>query len=112
MSTIKTISGFYGTKNANEIERISDNPKAVFHKLFLYPCKGVNSANGKLNANAGNVYIGERTEGESDVTPDLLQSADLPIVIELPQGKNKLLRDVLIQADNAGDGVYFKGWEA
>jgi hypothetical protein len=102
-----TQSGIYLLQNANAIERISDSHKLSFNKLWLYPAKAV--AGGLLTPNTGNINVGERTES-GDVTPDVLQVGDLPMVIELPQGETKLLRDVLIQGANAGDGVWFKFW--
>ena len=93
---------------ANKIFRLSDSKDATFNRLWLWPCKAID-ATGKRTLNTGSVYIGEQTDSK-DVTPDELASGDLPFPIQLPDGMTKQLRDVLIQADNAGDGVYFKYW--
>lgn len=114
MSKIVTQSGFYATKQANKIESIAADSKVEFNKLWLWPASGISAAVGSKGTripNVGNIYIGERTDSE-DVTPDVVATGDLPMVIELPQGENKMLRDVLIQADNLGDGVYYKFWTA
>jgi len=112
MSAIKTLSGIYTTRAANQVERISDSQKEVFNKMVIYPGKAIDANTRKITANVGAVYVGERTEGEGDMTPDTLASADLPIIIQLPQGREKLVRDVLVQSDNAGDGIVFKYWPA
>jgi hypothetical protein len=117
MSTIKTQSGVYQIQNANSMERISDNQKIVFNKLWLYPAKGVAKSGdasglspGLLILNGAGIFVGEHMDG-ADATPDALNINDLPLKIELPQGESKLLRDVLIQGA-AGDGVFFKYWPA
>jgi hypothetical protein len=115
MSTTSTQSGLYRIQNANSMERISDSPKAVFNKIWIYPSQGVakkltgSVQEGQLILNTGTVYVGEVTESDK-ATPDALATGDLPLKIELPVGAHKLLRDVLIQGANVGDGVWFKYW--
>ena len=115
--SIKTESGVYLIQNANAMERISDSSKILFNKLWIYPSKGVAKTGdasglspGLLIPNGAKIYVGENTEGLA-FTPDPLDVTDLPLEYELPQGKSKLLRDVLIQGAK-GDGVVFKYWPA
>lgn len=115
MSNTFTQSGLYRIKNANMMERISDSPKATFNKIWLYPSTGVAKIltggiqEGQLLQNVGAVSVGEVTDSDK-ATPDTLAVGDPPIKYELPVGEHKLLRDVLIQGANVGDGVWFKYW--
>ena len=110
MSKQVTQFGQYAIQAANTVEQIALHKKRVyFNKLWLYPASGMSA--GLLTANVGDVYIGEKGDGPN-VTPDILQSGDPPIKIELPQGEEKLLEEVLIQGANVGDGVWFKYWPA
>ncbi len=108
MSKVFTQSGFRATREANKITSLSDSKSETFNRLWLWPASAVTSG-GKLTANAGDVYVGERTDS-GDVTPDKLGTDDLSFLIQLPEGQTKLLRDVIVQADNSGDGVFFKYW--
>jgi len=96
--------GFKILAAANVIEALSDDPKRTFSKLWIYPALG--HAAGKLALNVGDVYVGKRGAGPK-VTPDKLASADLPLVFELQPGQSLKLEDILLQADNAADGVFF-----
>jgi hypothetical protein len=107
MSKVFTKSGFMAAAEANKITPISNDKLAVFNRLWIWTASVI--TDGKRVANVGDIYIGERTES-GDCTPDVLTKDDLAFLIELPLGETKLLRDVLFQADNIGDGVYFKYW--
>lgn len=107
MSKTFTRSGLAIAAEANKLTPISNSKSDTFNRLWIWPAKGIVSF--KRVANTGDIYIGERTE-DQDVTTDVMASGDLPMLIELPQGEQKLLRDVIFQADNAGDGVFFKYW--
>lgn len=109
MSKIFTKSGFKPAPEANKIFALTNDSKLLFNRLWLWPASGVTTG-GKRVANVGDIYVGERTEGSSDCTPDKLTTDDLPLPIELPEGETKMLRDVIVQADNALDGVYYKYW--
>lgn len=105
----------YNIANDNVVESIGLHLKGhLFNKLWIYPASGLTAAasgNGSiLTVNSATVYIGERGDGP-DVCVDILQPGDLPIKIELPQGEEKLIEDVLIYGTN-GDGVWFKWWRA
>lgn len=109
---IPTQSGFYAAPEANKIFSLKlDGVDVEFNRLWLYPASGINGATDKLVANAGDVYLGEKTASGS-VTPDRLGNGDGPILIELPQGRTGKLSDIIFQADNAGDGFWFKLWPA
>lgn len=107
MSKTTTKSGSKYAVEANVITPLTSDGKLVFNKLFIWPASAITAK--KRVANVGDIYIGERTSDE-DVTPDVLTPADLAFKIQLPDGETKLLRDVIFQADNAGDGVYYKYW--
>ena len=92
---------------ANKIFALTEDRKASFNRIWIWPASGI--TDGKRVANAGDIYIGERTEG-GDFTPDVITTSDLAFLIQLPEGQKKLLRDVIFQADNSGDGVFFKYW--
>src|SRR4051812_20491869 len=98
MSKITTRSGFFAAPEANKVFSIADrkNRDAVFNRLWIYPASGVNKATSKLVANAGNAWIGERTDS-GEVTPDLMELDSSPLLIELPQGQSKKIDDVLFQ---------------
>lgn len=97
--------GFKTCIAANTIEDLSDNPKLTFTKLWLYPAKSKDNS-GKLVANVGNIYIGKRGAGDV-VTPDLMDNAAGATLIQLEPHQTLRLCDVIIQADNAEDGVFF-----
>ena len=108
MSKVSTKSGRQSAAEANKIYPLTTDKKLFFNRLWIYPAKAI--ASNKLTANTGDIYVGERTDGDIDCTPDKLTNADLPLLIELPQGETKQLCDVIFQADNAGDGVFYKFW--
>ena len=108
MSKVFTKSGFKAAPEANKIFALSDSAKEMFNRLWIWPAKAISG--GKRTANTGDIYVGERSEGSADCTPDVLTTGDLAYLIELPVGETKALRDVIFQADNAADGVYFKYW--
>jgi hypothetical protein len=107
MSKIFTKSGFARAIEAGKIYPLTNSGNEMFNRLWLWPASGITA--GKRTLNDGNLYIGERTES-GDVTPDEMIPGDLPMLIELPQGETKQLRDVIFQADTAGDGLFFKYW--
>lgn len=112
MSKILTQSGFYAVPEANKIFSFKlDGIDQEFNRLWIYPASQVDNNSGKLVANQGDIWIGERT-ASGDMTPDRLGSGDPPILIELPQGRTKKLSEIILQADNANDGVWFKFWPA
>lgn len=115
MSRIITKQGFYTIKAANTVERITDDDKLEFNKLWIYPGKPAATNPGLLTVNAAVVYVGEQGTGDK-MTPDPLEPGAaaneiLPIKFELPEGRTKRLSDILIRG-GAGDGVFFKYWEA
>lgn len=107
MSKVFTKSGFMASTQANVLTPLTNDGKLYFNKLFVWPASAITG--NKRVVNVGDIYIGEKTE-DADCTPDVLTPADLAFEIRLPDGETKLLRDVFFQADNAGDGVYFKYW--
>ncbi len=109
MSKVFTQSGFKAVPEANKIFTLCDSKNETFNRLWLWPARAITAA-GKRTLNTGDIYVGERMEGSADCTPDVLATGDLPILIELPQGETKRLRDVIVQADTAGDGLFFKYW--
>lgn len=108
MSKITTKSGFVASREANKITSLCDNSKENFNTLWIWPASAM-PATGKRTLNVGDIYIGEKTDSGS-FTPDVLTKDDLAFQIKLPEGETKLLRDVIFQADSAGDGVFFKYW--
>ena len=109
---IPTQSGFYAVPEANKIFSIQlDGVDHEFNRLWIYPASAVDHNAGKLTANVGDVYIGEKT-ASGNVTPDKLAFGDPPILIELPQGRSRKLSEIILQADNANDGVWLKFWTA
>ena len=104
----ETKAGTAVASEANKIYALTNDKKLSFNRLWIWPAAAM-TAGGKRTANAGNVYIGERTSS-GDHTPDQLATGDAPILIELPQGETKLVSEVIFQADTASDGVYFKYW--
>lgn len=108
MSKVSTKSGFITAAEANKITPITNSKTDAFNRLWLWPSKAP-TAGGKRTSNVGDVYVGERTDG-GDYTPDVLGKDDMPMLIELPVGETKLLRDVIFQSDTAGDGLLFKFW--
>jgi hypothetical protein len=110
MSKVNTQAGFYKLKETDKIESLGNalaNHNIRFNCLFLWPASGID-VTGKRVANSDSVFIGERTT-DRDVTPDELESDANPFKIQLPEGEEKLLKDVLIQG-TAGDGVWFNYW--
>ncbi len=94
---------------ANVIRNLIPNDRdAVFNTMWIYPCRAFD-AQGKRVANAASAWIGERTT-YADVTPEELVYDGGPMPIQLPPGQTKLVRQVLVQVDDAADGVWAKWW--
>ena len=117
MKRITTLSTVYLIKNADSVEQVTTDKNILFNKLWIYPGKGIAKsgdasglAPGKIIPNTEDVYVGERCNGSLEMTPDLLVLDSSPILIELPQGESKFLREVLVQSSNAGNGVVLKFW--
>lgn len=101
--------GIYLIQVDNTIESISAANDAAkdkyFQKLWLYPGKAV--VNGKLTANAQNIFLGKSgAAAATPYTPDQVAPTDLWIIYELPLGQKMALSQVIIQG-KAGDGVFF-----
>jgi hypothetical protein len=108
----QTNSSLFVPSAANSVEPIILDRglrDSIFNTLWIYPAQGIDNATKKLTANVGSVWIGEKTTG-ADVTPAELPFDGAPFPIQLPPGQNKYIRDVLIQVDNAADGVWLKWW--
>lgn len=107
MDNPTTAKNFFKTVlAANSIERLTDDKETEFRELYLWPAKA--HTNGRLVDNAGVVYIGEYGSGP-DVTPSVLNIGDAPLAYKVPDNQPPMkLHDMLIQADNAGDGVFGK----
>jgi len=86
MSKVTTKSGFKAVPEANKIFTLSDSIKEVFNRLWIWPASAM-PASGKRTANAGDIYIGERSDGSADCTPDVLATGDLPLLIDCHRAK-------------------------
>jgi hypothetical protein len=107
MSKLRTQFGEYTILVSNAIESIAlHKQEEFFNKLWIYP--GTRADGGLLTPNTDTIYLGEDGDGQK-TTPDALAPGDPPMRIELPQGEQKKISEVLIQG-TAGDAVWYKFW--
>ena len=82
---------------------LTDDPSVGFTRLWLYPGKAV--VGGLITPNAGSVQVGKGGSGGT-FFPDILETTDVPMLIQSADGKPMQLSQVAIKG-TAGDGVFY-----
>lgn len=99
-----TVSATEGRISPGSTNITSLTGSGNFQKLWVYPIASF--AAGVLTFNAGNVYVGKGGTG-SQYLPDILTPSGGPLLIQLPQGQQMPISQVIIKLVNTADGVFY-----